>query len=118
MDRFKEKQHVEKAAVLKKFESGKRNIEKKREKDLQELINKYEVLRENLQNKQKNELNNLLKSFKSFKTNSNIGEKSMKSRLQTERSDRGMTKSKTTEKYEVPKTDPSESRDQNEDEEA
>lgn len=114
MDRFKEKQHVEKAAVLKKFESGKRNIEKKREKDLQELINKYEVLKENLKNKQKTELNDLLKTFKSFKANSNIGEKSIKSRMQTERSDRGLLKSKTTEKYEIPRTDPSDSKDHSE----
>ena len=54
--RFDEKQQIERNAVLKKIESGRLDIEKKRESDLQKIINKYKALKENQEKAQKAEL--------------------------------------------------------------
>lgn len=70
--RFDEKQLIEKNAVLKKIESGRLDIEKKRESDLQKIINKYKALKENQEKAQKAELMQLEKGFLSFKPSSNL----------------------------------------------
>ena len=74
--RFDEKQQIERNAVLKKIESGRLDIEKKRESDLQKIINKYKALKENQEKAQKAELIQLEKGFLSFKPSSNLFGKS------------------------------------------
>lgn len=74
--RFDEKQQIERNAVIKKIESGRLDIEKKRESDLQKIINKYKALKENQEKAHKAELIQLQKSFLSFKPSSNLFDKS------------------------------------------
>lgn len=70
--RFDEKQEIEKRVVLKKMQSGRMDIEKKREGDLQTIVNKYKALKENQDKAQKSEVIELERGFMSFKPYSNI----------------------------------------------
>lgn len=70
--RFDEKQEIEKRVVLKKIDSGRLDIEKKRESDLDKIINKYKALKENQLKAQKSEINELERGFLSFRPYSNV----------------------------------------------
>lgn len=70
--RFDEKQEIEIRAVLKKFKSGKDDIEKKQVSDLDKIIKKYQALKENQSKAQKAEIIELERGFMSFKPFSNL----------------------------------------------
>jgi len=78
LGRFDEKQQVERAAVLKKIQSGKDDINKKKERDIQSLVNRYKALKENQLQAQRAEIHSLEKDFMSFNPSSNLYGKTLR----------------------------------------
>ena len=78
LGRFDKKQKVEKDAIMKKIQSGKLDIEKKRDSEIRVQVNKIKALMENQSEMQRAEIIEMEKNFQSFKPSTNLLSKFLK----------------------------------------